>query len=185
MKGLEPHLPFPSQFTLRIYPALLQGFGADQVYTQEIPFVQYLHLPDSWHKSFLYRFYFTDECRESHCFFLLPGWWGQHQGQSNQPVCKRGSLTLRYELVILWPHLPSELQLSCHLQQRGQEQAWELGLFLKTVSQLLITRDNYKFLVHMSKRLLECVCDRYLLFRDPWSQAVLTRREQEVLRFDT
>ena len=58
------------------------------------------------------------------------------------------------------------------------------GIIFETVSQLLITRDNYKFLVNMSKRLLECVCDRYLLFRDPWSQAVLTRREQEVLRFD-
>ena len=115
VKGLGPHLPFPPQFTLRIYPTLLQGFGADQVHTQDIPFVQYLHLPDSWLKSFLYRFYFTDECRENHCFFLLPRWWVQHQGQSNQPVCKRGSSTLRYELVILWPHLPSEMQLSCHL----------------------------------------------------------------------
>ena len=46
VKGLGPHLPFPSQFIFRIYPALLQGFGADQVHRQQIAFVQYVHLPD-------------------------------------------------------------------------------------------------------------------------------------------
>ena len=86
VKGLGPHLPFPPQFTLRIYPALLQGFGADQVHTQEILFVQYLHLPNSWLKSFLYRFYFTDERRENHCFFPA-AWMVSSTPRSKQSAC--------------------------------------------------------------------------------------------------
>ena len=111
-----------SPFTISVHtsgfsPPSCTALVLDQVHTRDLPFVQYVHLPDFWYKSFLYRCYFSYEYRENHQLLPLPGWWAQGEGQSNQYTCKRGSSTLRYEFVILWSHLPSELQLSLHLEQ--------------------------------------------------------------------
>ena len=68
MKGLGPHLLFLSQFRLRIYPTLLQGFAAGPgLYTGDV-LCPISSLTRFLNRAFLYRFYLLDEYRENSLF---------------------------------------------------------------------------------------------------------------------
>ena len=79
------------------------------------------------------------------------------------------------------PPLPSELQLSFHLQQQWECRPGIWEHFWKLFSQLLITGNNYKFLVSTLWRPL-AVLERHFLFRDPWRW---WSHEEEMLKSHT
>ena len=79
------------------------------------------------------------------------------------------------------PPLLSKLQLSFHLQQRWECRPGSWEHFWKLFSQLLITGNNYKFLVSTLQRQL-AVLDRYFLFHDPWRW---WSHEEEMLKSHT
>ena len=60
-------------------------------------------------------------------------------------------------------------------------QAWELRTFLETFLSVVITGNNYKFLVSTLQRQL-AVLDRYFLFHDPWRW---WSHEEEMLKSHT
>ena len=122
--------------------------------------------PESW-SAFSHRLCYSDEsttnipssCQDKG----LVGW-------SLYPVCvwEGGSQILINGFEMLSsPPLLSKLQLSFHLQQRWECRLGRWEHFWKLFSQLLITGNNYKFLVSSLRRQL-AILDRQFLFHDPW-----------------
>ena len=79
------------------------------------------------------------------------------------------------------PPLLSKLQLSFHLQQLWDCRPGSWEHFWKLFSQLLITGNNYKFLVSTLQRQL-ALRERYFLFNDPWRW---WSHEEEMLKSHT
>lgn len=79
------------------------------------------------------------------------------------------------------PPLLSKLQLSFHLQQWWDCRPGSWEHFWKLFSQLLITGNNYKFLVSTLQRQL-AVLERHFLFHDPWRW---WSHEEEMLKSHT
>lgn len=105
-------------------------------------------------------------------------------GWSLYPVCvwEEGSQILINGFETLSsPPLLSKLQLSFHLQQWWDCRPGSWEHFWKLFSQLLITGNNYKFLVSTLQRQL-AVLERHFLFHDPWRW---WSHEEEMLKSHT
>ena len=79
------------------------------------------------------------------------------------------------------PPLLSKLELLFHLQQRWECRLGSWEHFWKLFSQLVITGNNYKFLVSGLRRQL-AILDRQFLFHDPWRW---WSHEEEMLKSHT